>query len=169
MPGDLIWEDDTSATPAWWLSRANEGARQFVIARDPDQRCLLGIVRVPGADYRVIAVERDGAAVPTLKSRLSMLASAPDLRIGPEVRAWKTRRALVAVVRLVPLALAAALAGGAIGAVVALFAISTGLIGWPMAAVGVALGTGAGRGPGCASWSPPPSPPPAAGARSRTI
>ncbi len=158
----LIWEDDTSATPAWWNSRAGFGDRQFFIARDPVTADLLGIVRTPIAPYTVIAVSRDGeGAAVALKLRVAEFAVA-ELIPGPDVRGWKTRRALKRIVGFAPLALLATLTGALIGAAVALFAISTGLLGWPMAVVGVVFGAGTGpvlkalverkRGPDDGAW-----------------
>ena len=158
----LIWEDDTSATPAWWSSRAGYGDRQFFIARDPVTADLLGIIRTPSAPYTVIAVNRcvDGA-VTALKLRVAELAGT-ELVPGPDVRGWRARRAIKRAVGFVPLALLATLTGAMIGAAVALFAISTGLLGWPMAVVGVVFGAGTGlvlkalverrRGPDDGAW-----------------
>lgn len=162
LPLALIWEDDTSATPAWWLSRANFGGFQFFVARDPTTGDLLGIVKSEAMPYRVIAVASAASDPANLKSRLVDAVVRSDMSAGPDVRRWKYKRAFRLMIGFIPLALLSLAAGGAIGAAVALFAISTGLIGWPMAAVGVAFGAGAGpvlkaiaerkHGPDAGAW-----------------
>lgn len=144
MPGDLIWEDETSTTPAWWLSRAGDGARRYFIARCPVTDWLLGVVRAAGIDDRVVAAVPPGAALEDVKRRMAEIAVTADPRGDGAVGTWRWRRRFALALRMTPLASAALLAGVAIGAAVALFAISTGLVGWPMAAVGVAFGAGAG-------------------------
>lgn len=144
MPGDLIWEDETSTTPAWWLSRASDSARRYFIARCPVTGWMLGIIRVTGQDDRVVAAAPPEVSIEAVKHHMAKLAGLADPRGGPEVGRWRRRRFFKLALKMVPLAVAAMTAGIAIGAAVALFAISTGLVGWPMAAVGVAFGAGAG-------------------------
>lgn len=144
----LVWEDDASATPSWWLSRANQDGRQFFIAPDPATARLLGVVRTETAPYQVIAVGAADAtqavALADLKSRIAALAAAVKLAPGPEVARWKRQRFFVAIAEHVPLTISALVIGAAIGGAAGMFAVSADLIGWPLLVVGIALGAAAG-------------------------
>lgn len=163
--GFLIWEDveaDSHANPhaPWWLSRAHEqtagGERDFFIAEDDITGYVVGVFlpRTSGAhggNYRVITATPLGDAVnlldaiATVKEQIAAwLAGPEDSAARARVARWRRRRSWVIARTNLPLALGAFIIGGLLGFAVAMFAVSSGLIGWPMILAGVFIGASAG-------------------------
>jgi hypothetical protein len=156
----LIWEDTdpaaVSGADRWWLAHSHDegesGIRDFFIAEDDVSGFLVGIVRsrASGA-YRVIAATllSDAAykadAVTTIKDQIAGWLFAPrEVATLGFVRRWRRRRFWVITRSNLPLAAGAFIVGGLLGLVITLFAISSGLAGWPMLVAGFLVGASAG-------------------------
>ena len=157
-PPILTWEDADphSDGERWWLAYAHDegeaGVRDFFVAEDDISGYLVGIVRLRANGlYRVVAaallsdaVHRADAVV-TIKDQIAgWLVSPRETTTLGFVRRWRRRRFWVIVRANVPLAIGAGLVGGVLGVIVALFALSSGLVGWPMLVAGLLIGAGAG-------------------------
>ena len=167
-PPFLIWEDaephnhpDGGAAESWWLARAHHeapaGARDFFIAEDEVSGYLLGVVlplptaHVKAPAFRVIAATllSDAVhltdAVSTIKDQVTGWVAAPQ---DPATRAfvarWKRRRSWVIALTNAPFAVGAFVIGGLLGFAVAMFAVSSGLVGWPMVLASIFIGASAG-------------------------
>ncbi len=157
-PPVLLWEDADPASGAapWWLAHAQDetdhGARDFLIAEDDISGFLIGIVKShESATYRVIAATLlseapyKGAAVATIKDQIAGWLVAPrEVATLGFVRRWRHRRFWVITRSNLPLAVGAFIVGGALGLVITLFALSSGLAGWPMLVAGIVVGASAG-------------------------
>ncbi len=167
-PPFLIWEDaephnhpDGSPAESWWFSRAHHiapaGARDFFIAEDEVSGYLLGVVlprpsaQVSAPAFRVIAatVLSDAVhladAVGTIKDQVTAWVAAPqDPAIRAVVARWRRRRSWVIARANAPFAAGAFVIGGLLGFAVAMFAVSSGLVGWPMVLAGIFIGASAG-------------------------
>lgn len=162
MGGDpfLIWEeaepDDAPGGDRWWLARAHDeiagGMRDFFIAEDDISGYLLGVVRPRrSGGFKVIAAialsevvhMSDGVAL--VKDQVTgWLVTPKEPATRSQVRRWRRRRNWVIARDNFPLAFFGFLVGAALGLVIALFAVSSGLVGWPMLASGILLGAGGG-------------------------
>lgn len=161
----LIWEDvdadgRASAHAPWWLARAHEqspeGSRDFFVAEDDVSGYVVGVVlpRTPdphGGQYRVISATPAGDAVDLGDAVATVKEQVATWLVGPEdpgvnawVGRWRRRRSWVIARANTPLALGAFVIGGLLGFAVAMFAVSSGLIGWPMVLAGVFIGASAG-------------------------
>ncbi len=126
--------------------------RDFFVAEDDISGTLVGIVRLrANATYRVVAAAllsdavHKADAVTTIKDQIAgWLASPRDAATLGFVRRWRRRRFWIILRANVPLAIGAGLVGGVLGLIVALFALSSGLVGWPMLVAGLLIGAGAG-------------------------
>ncbi len=158
----LAWEDTDPTAGRWWLSRARDtstgAARDVFIAEDDMTDALIGLLRIPPeSNYTVLAAafldrfESRGAAVAVLKGDvLSALLgmgggqSARSAEVGRSLRRWRLIRLGTIARKNLPFLLLGAAAGALLGLAVALFAVWTGLVGWPIVAAGIALGAAAG-------------------------
>jgi hypothetical protein len=158
----LAWEDADPAAGRWWISRARDtstgAARDVFIAEDDITDALIGLLRMPPeSNYTVLAAtfldrfESRAAAAAVLKD--DVLSALLGLRDGQSERSAEVRRSLRRwrFIRLgtiarknLPFLLLGAAAGALLGLAVALFAVWTGLVGWPIVAAGIALGAAAG-------------------------
>jgi hypothetical protein len=156
-PPILIWEDESPGSPHWWLARAHHGPRQFYIAYDELTAHLVSVERLAtGAGFAAIAVAAAGsgqggdvaealqAAKRATADAVAGASSGARATERAALRAWRLRRALALMRRQAPLAATAFLVGALLALAVALFAVSTDLVGWPMLAVGIAIGAGSG-------------------------
>lgn len=162
MGGDpfLIWEeaepDDAPGGDRWWLARAHDevdgAVRDFFIAEDDISGFLLGVVRRRrSGSFNVIAAMplseivhmSDGVAL--VKDQVTGWLVAPrEPATRNQVRRWRRRRTWVIARDNFPLAFSGFVVGALLGLVIALFAVSSGLVGWPMLASGILLGAGGG-------------------------
>lgn len=165
VPPFLIWEDaepePAPGTTHWWLARAYDtsaaaGPRDFFIAEDDISGYVLGVVRPRGEDaaqseFRVIAailrseVLHLADAVALLKEQIAGWLVAPredGVRLG--VGRWRRRRRWIIARTNFPLAAAAFFIGAFLGFAVAMFAVSSGLVGYPMLVAGLSIGAIAG-------------------------
>jgi hypothetical protein len=149
---DLIWEDEPHESQAWWLTRTRCGDLQVFIVSDQLTTSLLCLSRSgarPNA-YDVLAVIPELlypnrlAAVVAAKHGVAIKMSNPQAEIGRPISAWRFTRGLKMALNQAPLAATAFLLGALLGLAVALFAISTSMIGWPMLAVGIIIGAASG-------------------------
>lgn len=152
----LIWEDEDANSEHWWLSRAREsgaaGRRDFFIAEDDVTNVLVCVLLPHGARrYHVLSIVsldehvNVGEAMAVAKNAAIEWLNAPHEPVMRQiVQRWRLRRALTMIWRNVPLALAGFAVGGILGLLVAIFAVTSNLIGWPMLAVGIVLGAAAG-------------------------
>ena len=150
----LIWEDEDAGSERWWLSRAREvtaeGRSDYFIAEDDVTGTLVGVALPPEARrYRVVTVvpltEARGEALAAAKTGILSWRLAPmDPARRRAIRRWRLVRAVRVVARYLPLVFAGLAIGGLLGFAVALFAVSSGTIGWPMTVVGLILGASAG-------------------------
>jgi hypothetical protein len=156
----LIWEeaepDNTAGSDRWWLARAHDevggGIRDFFIAEDDISGYMLGVVRPRlSGKFNVIAATplseavHIGDAVGFIKEQVAAWLAAPrDAAVRGQVRRWRRHRSWVIARDNLPLALSGLLVGALLGIVVALFSVSSGLVGWPMLITGVLIGAGAG-------------------------
>ncbi len=153
VPDDifLIWEDEEPGGRQWWLARAHDVAgeeKEFFIAEDDLAGYLVGVVRCPpAARYRVIAaVPLPDPAARSIVIADIKTAAANWLASGLRGNLWRwrlTRWSKLAWSHF-PTALAGFSVGGALGLLVAFFAVSSGLVGWPMLAAGLVIGAGSG-------------------------
>lgn len=149
---DLIWEDELAGTHAWWLSRARAGDLQIFIAVDPMTSSLLCLARssVRPDNYDVLAVVRRqahpdmAATLMAAKDAVAIKVAHPLAEVGWPVMAWRLSRAGHIALNQGPLILVSLLLGALLGLAVALFAVSTQLVGWPMLAAGIAIGAASG-------------------------
>jgi hypothetical protein len=149
---DLIWEDEPSESQAWWLARTRSKDLQIFIVADPLTASLLCLGRTaakPNA-YDVLVVISEpqyadrAAAMRAAKYAVAMKISHPHADVGRSVMAWRLSRALKFTLNQAPLAAVALLLGALLGLAVALFAISTSMVGWPMLAAGIIIGAASG-------------------------
>ena len=152
----LIWEDEDANSEHWWLSRSREsgaaGRRDFFIAEDDVTNVLVCVLLPHGARrYHVLSIVsldehvNVGEALAVAKNAVVEWLNAPhEPMMRQVVQRWRLRRALTTIWRNVPLALAGFAVGGVLGLLVAIFAVTSNLIGWPMLVVGVVLGAAAG-------------------------
>ena len=164
MPPFLIWEeaepDPASGAEHWWLARAYDtspaGPRDFYIAEDDISGYVVGIVRprtdeTAASEFRVIAaILRSEAlhladAVALLKEQISGWLIAPrEAVVRRGVGRWRRRRRWVIARTNFPLAAGAFFIGAFLGFAVAMFAVSSGLVGYPMLVAGLSIGALAG-------------------------
>ena len=164
-PPFLIWEDaDPDPTPGverWWLARAhdetNVGIRDFFIAEDDVSGYVVGIVRprpmagVANASFKVIAATllseaiHVADAVSIVKDQVTgWLATPGEIATLRLVGRWRRHRAWVIARVNSPLAAGAFSIGAFLGFAVAMFAVSSGLVGFPMLVTGLLIGAVAG-------------------------
>jgi len=158
-PGVLIWEDAdlrASGEDQWWLARAHQetasGVRDFFIAEDTITGYAVGVVlpRDNGRFKVIAAVPMADAlhladAVSIIKDQVSGWLTAPqESATRGFVARWRRRRSWIIARDNAPLAIGAFFVGGFLGFAVAMFALSSGLIGWPMVLVGFMIGGAAG-------------------------
>jgi hypothetical protein len=149
---DLIWEDEPSGSSAWWLSRSRAGDLQIFIAADQLTSSLLCLGRssVRSDDYDVLLViaERNYAtltdAVTAAKQKIAAKVADPLSDMGRTVLSWRIERGWRLALNQMPLAVAALALGALLGLAVALFAVSTELVGWPMLVTGIVIGAASG-------------------------
>ncbi|MGE3334261.1 MAG: hypothetical protein AB7I36_11505 [Rhodospirillaceae bacterium] len=153
----LEWEDSDPASGRWWISRARDvsegAARDFFIAEDDMTDALLGLLRVPPqSHYTVLAAafldrfESRGAAAAALKDDVANALSQGEKAHGvaSALRKWRIIRIATIARKNLPFVLLGLAAGALLGLAVALFAVWTGFVGWPIVAAGVALGAATG-------------------------
>ncbi len=152
----LIWEDEGPGSGHWWLTRAHEmnaaGRRDFLIAEDDLTESVICITRPPGGRrYAVIAVmwmddfASRADAVAAAKTAAAQWLDVPhDPAARQTVQRWRLVRLWRIIWRHLPLAFAGFGLGAVLGLAVALFAVSSGLVGWPMFAAGLLIGAGSG-------------------------
>jgi hypothetical protein len=129
------------------------GARDFFIAEDNMTDALIGLLRVPPqSHYTVLAAafldrfESRAAAAAALKEDVAAALTQTD-QAGAVRRAllrWRVVRIATVLRMNFPFLLLGLCAGALLGLAVALFAVWTGFVGWPIVAVGVVLGASAG-------------------------
>ncbi len=147
---DLIWEDELSDSQAWWLSRARSGDLQLFIAVDPMTSSLLCLARnsIRPDNYDVLVVVRQHGDMSTTlraaKEAVAIKVATPLADVGWPIMAWRVVRAGHIVLNQGPLIFVSLLLGALLGLAVALFAVSTQLVGWPMLAAGIAIGAASG-------------------------
>lgn len=153
----LEWEDSDPASGRWWISRARDvtegAARDFFIAEDDMTDALLGLLRVPPqSHYTVLAAafldrfESRAAAAAALKDDVANALShnAKAKAVASALRIWRVIRVATIARKNLPFVLLGLAAGALLGLAVALFAVWTGFVGWPIVAAGIALGAAAG-------------------------
>ncbi len=152
----LIWEDEDANSDRWWLARAREsggaGRRDFFIAEDDVTNVLVCVLLPHGARrYHVLSIVsldehvNVGEAVAVAKNAVVDWLNVPhEPTMRQIVQRWRLRRGLIMIWRNGPLALAGFAVGGVLGLLVAIFAVTSSLIGWPMLVVGIVLGAAAG-------------------------
>lgn len=153
----LDWEDSDPASGRWWVSRARDvtdgAARDFFIAEDDMTDALLGLLRVPPqSHYTVLAAafldrfESRAAAAAAVKDDIaSALSQGEKARaVTSGLRAWRLVRIATIARKNLPFVLLGLAAGALLGLAVALFAVWTGFVGWPIVAAGIALGAATG-------------------------
>ncbi|MGE4061959.1 MAG: hypothetical protein AB7E79_01195 [Rhodospirillaceae bacterium] len=156
-PHALTWEDADPADGRWWLARAREvtsaGVRDFFIAEDDMTEALLGLLRVPPqSHYTVLAAafldrfESRAAAAASLKQDVSAALTQTDkaAAVRRALLYWRTVRVATILRQNLPFILLGLCGGMVLGLSVALFAVWTEFVGWPMVAAGVVLGAAAG-------------------------
>jgi hypothetical protein len=152
----LIWEDEDPGSDRWWITRAREasaaGRRDFFIAED-DLTNVLVCVMLPerARRYHIITViflgefaARSDALSAAKTAVVDWLDAPHDPVTRQIVQRWRLLRLSKTIWRNLPLALAGFAIGGALGLMVAVFAVSSGLVGWPMLLAGLVIGAGAG-------------------------
>jgi len=151
----LIWEDADTNNERWWLARAHEATeagRDFFVAEDDVTDCLVGVMRpARGARFHVVAVlplqnfAGRASAVAEIKGAVvRWLADPTDTVVRSAVSRWRLGRAMKILRRNLPTILAGFAIGAMLGLFVALFAVSSGLVGWPMMLAGLTIGALAG-------------------------
>jgi hypothetical protein len=114
---------------------------------------LIGLLRVPPeSNYTVLAAafldrfESRSAAAAALKGDVSSALGRGDRadEVRRSLRSWRFVRAATIARKNLPFLLIGLGAGAVLGLAVALFAVWTGLVGWPIVAAGIALGAAAG-------------------------
>lgn len=153
----LHWDDTDPATGRWWLSRARDASvgssRDFFIAQDDMTDSLIGLLRVPPeSHYTVLAAafldkfESRAAAAAAVKHDIAAVLARGETanEVFRGLRYWRFIRVVTVARKNLPFVLLGLGAGALLGLVVALFAVWTGFVGWPIVAAGVALGAAAG-------------------------
>jgi hypothetical protein len=149
---DLIWEDEPVGSQAWWLSRSRSGDLQLFLVADPLTSSLLCLTR-SGArpnDYDMLLVMPDvdvihqSNPVDLAKIAVAQKIAHPGQLIGRGVIRWRLQRVAKLALNQLPLAIISFAAGAALGLAVALFAVSTAMVGWPMLVIGIVLGAASG-------------------------
>jgi hypothetical protein len=149
---DLIWEDEPVGSQSWWLSRSRSGDLQLFLVADPLTSSLLCLTR-SGArpnDYDMLLVMPDvdtlhqGNPVDLAKTAIARKIARPEQSIGRSVLVWRLQRIAKLAMNQLPLAVTSFATGAALGLAVALFAVSTAMVGWPMLAIGIVLGAASG-------------------------
>jgi hypothetical protein len=156
----LIWEeaepDADAGGDRWWLARAHDeldgGVRDFFIAEDDISGYLLGVVRPRrSGSFNVIAATPLSEAVHVSDALTVVKDQVAGWLVEPResstrswVRRWRRRRSWVITRDNFPLAFSGFLVGAVMGLVISLFAVSSGLVGWPMLVSGIFIGAGAG-------------------------
>lgn len=153
----LTWEDSDPASGRWWVSRARDvtdgAARDFFIAEDDMTDALLGLLRVPPqSHYTVLAAafldrfESRAAAAAAVKGDIANALSQNEKAKGVAgaLRVWRLIRVATVARKNLPFVLLGLAAGALLGLAVALFAVWTGFVGWPIVAAGIALGGATG-------------------------
>jgi hypothetical protein len=148
----LIWEDELPDDDCWWLARAREngpgGRTDSFIAEDDVTNAIVAVALLPRArHYRMIAAipieDGDGAAA-VMVAKSAVVQWCVDRKTKHGVWIWRAKRSLRVGLRNLPIALGGLAAGAVLGVAVALFAISSGVVGWPMAIIGMLIGASAG-------------------------
>ena len=147
----LIWEDEEPGGQQWWLARAHESGgeeREFFVAEDELAGYLIGVVRRPPAKGYKVIVAVSQAETTKRADAISGVKEAVYnwLTSGARVNVWRWRFARwsrFASAHL-PITLAGFAVGAILGLLVAVFGVSSGLVGWPMLAAGLMIGAGAG-------------------------
>jgi len=152
----LIWEDEDANSDRWWRARAREsgaaGRRDFFIAEDDVTNVLVCVLLPHGARrYHVLSIIPLDEYVHVSEAMAAAKATVVEWLNAPHepamrqiVQRWRLLRGLTMIWRTVPLVLAGLGVGGVVGSLVAIFAVTSNLIGWPMLAIGVVLGAAAG-------------------------
>ena len=153
----LDWEDSDPASGRWWVSRARDAgegtSRDIFIAEDDLTDALLGLLRVPPeSHYTVIAsvfldhFESRAAAATALKGDIAAALNQNERAKGvaSALRKWRLIRFATIFRKNSPYVLLGLVAGALLGLAVAMFALWTGFVGWPIVAAGVALGAATG-------------------------
>lgn len=149
---DLIWEDEPAGSQVWWLTRSRSGDLQVFIAPDPVTGSLLGLshtsARPKSYDVVIVLAEKPFASraesLNATKHALAVKISDPLAEVGRSLTWWRFSRAVKFALNQLPLAAVAMLLGALLGLAVALFAISTSLVGWPMLVAGIVIGAASG-------------------------
>ncbi len=149
---DLIWEDEPAGSQSWWLSRARSADIQLFIALDPLTASLLclGHTNAKPNQYDVLVVTSENqhadrtAALAAAKHHIAVKIANPLAEVGRPILAWRVHRAIKLALNQAPLAASAFLLGAVLGLAVALFAVSTALVGWPMLVAGIVIGAASG-------------------------
>lgn len=164
VPPFLIWEDaephPAPGAERWWLARAYDASptapRDFFIAEDDISGYVVGIVKprsndTADSEFRVIAaILRSEAAhladaVALIKEQISGWLVAPrEAVVRRGVGRWRRRRRWIIARSNFPLAAGAFFIGAFLGFAVAMFAVSSGLVGYPMLIAGLSIGAIAG-------------------------
>jgi hypothetical protein len=153
----LDWEDSDPASGRWWIARARDvtegAARDFFVAEDDMTDALLGLLRIPPqSHYTVLSAafldrfESRAAAAAAVKRDIANVLSHGDKAEGVAgaLRTWRFIRIATIVRKNFPFVLLGLAAGALLGLAVALFAVWTGFVGWPIVAAGIALGAATG-------------------------
>ncbi len=147
---DLIWEDELAESQSWWLSRARAGDLQLFIAVDPMTSSLLCLARnsIKPDRYDVLVVVRQRfdmtATLGAAKEAVAIKVANPLAEVGWPIMGWRAVRAGHVVLNQGPLILVSLLLGALLGLAVALYAVSTQLVGWPMLGAGIVIGAASG-------------------------
>lgn len=144
---DLIWEDEPAGSTSWWLSRARSHDLQLFIATDPLTNSFLCLARsnTRPDHYDILVVMAQATdALAKAKHAVAVKLVQPLAQLGEPLFRWKLRRGAKMALNQAPLASSAFLLGALLGLAVALFAISTSLVGWPMLAAGIGIGAASG-------------------------
>ncbi|MSO73214.1 MAG: hypothetical protein EXQ84_06340 [Rhodospirillaceae bacterium] len=152
----LIWEDEGPTSERWWISGARETVagdrRDFFIAEDDVTEVLVCVMLPQHARrYHILSIVNladhlsQDRALAAAKAVVAACIEAPNDPVTRQlVQRWRLRRFTTNVWRNLPLALGGFALGGVLGFLVAMFAVSSALVGWPMMAVGLMIGAGAG-------------------------
>ena len=149
---DLIWEDEPAQSQSWWLARARSGDVQLFIAPDPLTASLLCLGRTTAKpdQYNVLVVISEtqcadrATALAAAKHSIAVKIAHPAAEVGRPIMSWRIHRAMKLALNQAPLAAAALLLGAVLGLAVALFAVSTAMVGWPMLVAGIMIGAASG-------------------------
>ncbi|MEQ9449714.1 MAG: hypothetical protein RLN70_12555 [Rhodospirillaceae bacterium] len=151
----MIWEDEEPGSARWWLARAHDASekrRDFFIVEDDLAGFLVGVMRLaPSSRYRVVAAvlseehEDKSHALLAAKSAVTSWLASPKAS-GARRNVWRWRRARWSklIWKHLPIAFAGFAVGAVLGLLVGVFAVTSGLVGWPMLVAGLIIGAGAG-------------------------